>query len=339
MNFQAVRRRERLDRAVKARSDDIFALTSWRELLYLVVPPLALVILLLAAASAASPYQHRVLAVGLVFGLLALSWDFLAATGLISLGQSLFFGLGAYLAGMMNHYWGWPCWITIPAAALAGGVLCAVLLAPVLRLRGIYFAMITLIIPLILVRIIEATRILGGTEGLSSLSGLPGRGWEATVGLSAFLAALFGLRRLLRTDYGLVLRSIRDDDRAVMSDGVNVYWLRTQAIFIAGAVGAFGGAFMTHLYRFVGMPAFTLDYSILPIAAAVVGGVGTLAGPALGALLLVPLSEALRPLGSLRIVAYGLCLVVFVVMLPEGLFPYLRRKYQQFERWRDLAHD
>jgi branched-chain amino acid transport system permease protein len=84
---------------------------------------------------------------------------------------------------------------------------------------------------------------------------------------------------------------------------------------------------------FVGMPVFALDYSILPIAAAVVGGPGTLAGATLGAFLLVPLSELLRGIGGLRIVIYGLLLVVFIVGLPEGIFHFIKRKYHQFERW------
>jgi len=81
------------------------------------------------------------------------------------------------------------------------------------------------------------------------------------------------------------------------------------------------------------MPVFALDYSILPIAAAIVGGAGTFAGPMFGAFLLVPLSEVLRGLGGLRIVFYGLFLVVFIVALPEGIFHYIQRKYHQFERW------
>jgi branched-chain amino acid transport system permease protein len=87
---------------------------------------------------------------------------------------------------------------------------------------------------------------------------------------------------------------------------------------------------------FVGMPVFALDYSILPIAAAVVGGMGTLVGPALGAFILVPLSEALRAMGALRVICYGLFLVIFIVAIPEGIFPFLQRKYYQFERWVDV---
>jgi branched-chain amino acid transport system permease protein len=84
---------------------------------------------------------------------------------------------------------------------------------------------------------------------------------------------------------------------------------------------------------FVGMPVFGLGYSILPIAAAVVGGPGTMGGALTGAFILVPLSELLRGIGGLRIVFYGLFLVIFIVALPEGIFHYVQRKYHQFERW------
>jgi branched-chain amino acid transport system permease protein len=81
------------------------------------------------------------------------------------------------------------------------------------------------------------------------------------------------------------------------------------------------------------MPVFALEYSILPIAASAIGGIGTLAGPLFGAFILVPLSEILREFGTLRIVFYGAILVICVVALPEGIFHYLSRKYTQTERW------
>jgi len=151
--------------------------------------------------------------------------------------------------------------------------------------------------------------------------------------VGALLAALFGFRRMMSSDYGLVLKGIRDNDRSVLNAGINIYWYKTQALFIAGTIGAFAGAFLTHVYMFVGMPVFALDYSILPIAAAVVGGPGSLAGATLGAFILVPLSEVLRGAGGLRIVFYGVFLVIFIVALPEGIFHFLQRKYHQSERW------
>jgi branched-chain amino acid transport system permease protein len=108
---------------------------------------------------------------------------------------------------------------------------------------------------------------------------------------------------------------------------------KAKAVFLASLLGCFAGAYYIHLYRSVGISAFALDLSILPIAATVIGGGGTLVGPILGALLLVPLSEVLRDFGSLRIVIYALVLTGFVVFRSEGILLYASRKYQQFERW------
>jgi branched-chain amino acid transport system permease protein len=331
------KRKERLDRGIKARSEDIFALSSWREMLYLAAPRLLPVVACLLLPLVLDPYGRQVLLSVAVFALLAISWDILSQSGMISLGQALFFGTGAYCSGVMNHYWGLPPLLTLPLAAICGGAISTLLLLPVLRLRGIYFSMFTLILPLMLVRIIEASKIFGGTEGLSGLTPLPSVWLGLYLIIAVMLAALFGFRRLMDSDYGLVLKGINDNDRSVINAGINIYAFKTQALFIAATTAAFAGAFMTHVYLFVGMPVYALDYSILPIAAAVVGGPGTLAGATLGAFILVPLSEVLRGFGGLRVVIYGLFLVVFIVALPEGIFQFIRRKYHQFERWVEVA--
>jgi branched-chain amino acid transport system permease protein len=327
------KRKERIDRGIKVRSSDIFALTSWREMIYLAAPRMLPVILCLLLPAVLGVYWQKVFLSVAVFALLAISWDILAQTGMVSLGQALFFGVGAYCSGVLNHYLGWSPYVTIPVATVLGGLLSTLVLLPVLRLRGIYFSMVTLIVPLMMVRVIEATKIFGGTEGLSGMTPLSSRWVELYLIMVVFLIVLFGFRRMLGSDYGLVLKGINDNDRSVINAGINIYWFKSQALFIAGCIGAFAGAFMTHVYMFVGMPVFALDYSILPIAAAVVGGPGSLAGAAFGAFLLVPLSEALRGFGGLRIVIYGVFLVVFIVALPEGIFHYIQRKYHQFERW------
>ncbi len=330
------RRKERIDRGIKARSEDIFALSSYREMLYLLVPRAIPVVGLLGVSLFLSPYWKEVFISTAVYALLAISWDLLISAGLVSLGQSLFYGIGSYVAGALNYYWGWSPLFTIPVATVVGGLLCTVMLLPVLRLRGIYFAMVTLVLPLMLMRLVEATRILGGTEGLTGLTPFPSPLMSLYVIQIALLIALFGFRRIIDSDYGLVVRGINDNDRSVMSAGINIYWYKTQILFLGASVGSFAGAFGTHVDMFAGMPGFALDYSLLPVASAVVGGMGTFAGPLLGAFILVPLSEILRALGALRIVFYGLFLVVFIVALPEGIFPYMQRKYHQFERWVEI---
>ncbi|MCK4788639.1 MAG: branched-chain amino acid ABC transporter permease [Desulfobacteraceae bacterium] len=326
-------RKERLDRGIKARSDSIFALSSYREALYLVFPRALIIIGLLILPLVLDEYWTKVLVITCVIAILSLSWDFIALSGMFSLGQALFFGVGSYFAGALNHYWGVSLFFSIPLATIVGGALCTIFILPVLRLRGIYFAMVTFVLPLIIISIIEMSGVLGGVEGLSALSPIPNLWVTAYFIIFALLAFFFGFRRLMDTDYGLVLKGIRDNDQAVMSGGINIYWYKAQALFIGGAAGAFVGAFMTHHYRFVGLPAFSMDYTILPIACTVVGGTGTLAGAMLGAFILMPLTEFLRAIGSWRVVFYSFLMVIFIVAVPEGIFHFLQRKYHQFERW------
>ncbi len=325
-------RRKRLERGIKARSDTIFVIASTRDTLYLLLPRVLPVIALLLLPLLLTGYWGKVLVFACMYGLLALSWDFMASCGLFSLGQALFFGMGSYIAGTLNYYFQIPPVITIPVATIGSGFLCAGLLGPVVRLKGVYFAMITLMLPLLLHKLIDTTGILGGTHGLSALSPFPSELMATYLSVVGFLACLFIFRRVINSDYGLVLRAIRDDDRAVMSGAINIYWRKIQAVFISGAVGGFAGALMTHHYQFLGMSAFALDYSILPVAAVALGGQGTFAGAAIGSLILVPLSESLRALGGLRMAIYCGILIVSIIGLPEGIFHYMARKYHQFEK-------
>jgi branched-chain amino acid transport system permease protein len=332
---QRQKRRERLDRGIKVRAESIYALASVREMLYLVAPRLVLILgLLLSPLLIQSFYWQRVLGISAAYALLALSFDLLANyVGLVSLGGALFTGVGAYTAGILNSYFGAPPLMAIPIATLVGAAVSTVILLPVLPLRGVYFAIATLIYPLLFERIIAAANILGGTEGLSGLSSFSAIWIENYVPIFGLFLALFGLRRLVNADIGLVFRAIKDNDQSVRASGLDVTNYRARAVFIASAIGCFAGAYLSHLYSWAGMSSFALDFSILPIAATVVGGPGTLAGPVLGSFILSPLSEVLREFGTLRIVFYALVIVLFIVFRSEGILNYLQRKYEQFEHW------
>ncbi len=328
-------RKERLDRGIKARCDDVFALSSWREIAYLVAPRAVPVIVLLSfplMKDFIGLYWEKVFLLCCTASLLALSWDFLASVGLVSLGQALFFGMGAYSAGLIDKYLGLPMYLGIPLGTLIGAFISTAMLIPVLRLRGVYFSIVTLILPLLLQRVIEATKVAGGEQGIGNLTHISSFWLQIYIPLVATLVCLFGFRRLMTEDYGVVLQAIRDNDRTVMGSAINVNLLKTQAIFISALVGCFAGAFMVHYYQFVGISAFSLDYSMLPLTCAVLGGPGSFAGATLGAFILVPLSEALRSFGSLRVTIYSIILMVCIITLPEGIFHYLQRKYHQFER-------
>lgn len=329
------RRKERLDRGIKVRADSLYALMSWRELGYLTLPRFVLIAgILVMPFLMPSMYWQRVISVVCIYAILAMSFDLLAHyVGLVSLGGAFFIGTGGYIAAVLNTSLGVPPLVAIPIAAIAGGVICTILLLPCLPLRGVYFAIVTLMYPLALARVIEALDILGGTDGILGVESFPNRWVEQYFVIAMVLLFLFGLRRLVNVDLGLVLRAVKDNDQAVKASGMSITFFKALAVFIASGMGCLAGACIVHIYMWSGISLFALDFSILPIAATVIGGGGTLVGPVLGCFILVPISELLREFGTLRIVAYSVILMAFVVFRSEGIMNYGQRKYHQFERW------
>ena len=331
------RRRKRFDRSVKVRSEGLYAISSWREMGFLAMPRLLLILGLLVLPLTLDMYWQRVLCTAGIYALLALSFDFLAEyVGLVCLGGAMFIGFGGYTSGVLNAYFEWSPFVTIPIATLGGAVMSTLVLIPCLRLRGIYFAIVSFMLPLFSVYIIIALGLFGSTEGISALDTLPNIWVEQYVVIGAIIVALFAIRRLVNEDIGLIFRGIKDNDQAVRASGISITSYRIKAVFIASLIGSFAGAYLSHLYGWLGLSLFAMDFSILPIAAAVMWGMGTLVGPVIGAIILTPMSEALRGFGQLRVVLYCLVLIGFILYKPEGLMNYLERKYHQFERWEEV---
>lgn len=331
-----MRRKERVDRGIKVRTEGIYAISSWREILYLIGPRALLILGLLALPLALElvPYWKRVVNIMCVYALLALAFDFLANyVGLVCLGGAFFIGAGGYFAAIFNVYLGLPFYLSIPLSAACGAVFCTVLLLPCLPLRGVYFAIVTLMYPLLATRVVEAFNILGGTNGITGVDSFPNSYLEHYAIIFLVLFFLFALRRFVNQDIGLVLRGVKDNDQSVRASGINVTHMKALAVLIASFIGCLGGAYLAHLYMWAGLSLFALDFSIIPIAAVVIGGPGTLIGAIVGTCILVPLSEFLRFFGTFRIVIYCAALTAFIVFKSEGLMVYLQRKYHQFERW------
>ncbi len=328
------RRKKRIDRSIKVRSEGLYSLSSWREMAYLIAPRLLLIGGLLVAPLVLDLYWQKVLCAAGIIAVLALGFDFLAAyVGLVCLGGSMFIGFGGYAAGLLNSSLALPPVLTIPLAAVIGACVSTLVLMPCLRLRGVYFAIVTFMLPLFTTHIIIALSLFGSTEGITGLDILPSNWWEQYVIVIGVFAILFGLRRIVTEDVGLIMMGIKDNDQAVLASGISIFKYRVLAVFIAALIGCFAGAYQAHLYGWLGLSLFAMDFSILPIAATVMGGMGTLTGPVIGALILTPLSEALRGFGQLRVVLYCFILLMFILYKPEGLINYLERKYHQFERW------
>lgn len=291
------------------------------------------ILLLLAPVLSPNDYVVTALSFALIYAILASSWDFLIGfAGLVSFGHAGFFGLGGYAAALMTYHLGLSPWLGLPIGAVAGALLGFVVGIPTLRLRSIYLALATLAFA-------ESLRIIAsnwhdltrGTLGFNlhrtffRLSGETTSSYYLILALAVLsVAGLYGLAR--HTRFGLTMQAVRDDDLRAAALGVDVVRVKVQAFAIAGAVTGAAGALYAHYIGLVSPTDLGPTMTMLVVAMATIGGIGTILGPAIAALFLYLVSEAARMIGpTWGQIVIGMLLVGFVVLLPDGVAGTLSR--------------
>jgi len=286
-----------------------------------------------------TPLQALTVASAFFMALFAMSWDAVSGyTGQISLGHGVFFTAGGYTSTLLNLEFGLDPLLTIPlgvVVAVLAGLLIGI---PTLRLRGPYFALVTLIAPLILLRIfVVYSDILGGATGLprpDQLFGLQAGDAIVTyyVAFGLFVVVLIVLLAVTRSDAGAVFTAIRQSEDAVSSAGLNPAKFKIFAFTLSAAVGGLAGAAFVHLP--VGSPTpsslLTLFVNVEIIIAAMIGGVGTIVGAAIGGMILVLLREFLSnlavtvpvlgvSLAEVDTIVFAIVTIGIVYYYPDGL--------------------
>jgi len=252
----------------------------------------------------------------------AASWDFFTGlTGRFNFGQALFFGVGSYAAGFMNLNLKYGPLLTIP---LAGGVAVVIGIAfgyPTLRLKGPYFALATLIFPLIAGDLtFSLSSVFGGEHGLYGLATISDSYTVQYYGsLLMMLATVLVLVYLASSRLGLALESIRDDEKAAAATGMNVTKYKLIAYVISAFFAGMAGAYQAQLFKFVGPDTFSSNISFEVIAMTIVGGIATIVGPVLGAYLLVIILDGLGVSSDISVLTYGILLMAIVLAFPGGL--------------------
>lgn len=274
------------------------------------------------------PFVHRILAVATLEAVLAVSLNLvLGYGGLISLGHAAFYGLGAYSAALLALRLGAPFVLTLPTAAVASGLFGWLFARPILHLRGHYFAMATLALGEGLVLV--AYNWDAVTRGPSGLPGIPRAqllGWTATthrdnyyLALGLLVLAVVVVKRFVDSPFGLSLIATRGDDQAAASLGTDVARVRSLAFALAASFAGAAGALYAHYITFVSVEPFQLPHTITLLAMVAVGGIATTTGPIVGAVLLTLLPELLRGLADLRMVLFGVLLMLVIWLRPQGL--------------------
>jgi ABC-type branched-subunit amino acid transport system ATPase component/ABC-type branched-subunit amino acid transport system permease subunit len=286
-----------------------------------------------AAVTAAIPlltantyYLYLVMTIGILV-VVTTGLNVLAGlTGQISLGHAGLYAIGAYAAALGATRLGLGLVTALPLAVGLGAAVGTALALAALRLSGPYLAMVTIAFGIIVEgALVEWVALTGGPGGIfdiprPSVAGvsLPLRGYYCVVALAA-AAALALTANLMRSAWGRAFLAVKGAELAAESLGLSAYRVRTAAFTLSAAFAGAGGGLFAFLNGYLSPDSFTLQSSILFLLIVLLGGLGTLAGPLVGATVLVLLPELLRQLADYRLILYGSLLLLSVYFLPRGV--------------------
>ena len=297
-----------------------------RENVWLWLPVLAL--LLVFPLLVTSEYLLRIAVLAGIYIILTSSLNVTNGyTGLFSFGHAAFYGIGAYTAAILATRFSLSFWLTLPLAGIVACAFGAAIALPTLRLTGIFLALVTIgfqeITYLVTLNWIGLTRGPMGIPGIppraiwgSPLSG--NRGYYYLI-LALDVLLLFILSRIVTSRVGRAFVAIREDELAAQASGIATFRYKVLSFVVATFFAGVAGAFFAHHARFVSADSFLLDETFAILTMLIVGGMGSLLGPVIGAVFLVVLPEASRFLAEYRGVVYGLILIAVILFRPEGI--------------------
>ncbi|MBI2954373.1 MAG: branched-chain amino acid ABC transporter permease [Chloroflexi bacterium] len=245
-----------------------------------------------------------------------LAWSFyiMISTGQLSLGNSAFMALGAYGAGVATVNFKLPLLVALIIAIAIGGLFGTLVSFPALRVRGMYLAMMTIGVEEVVQSFFRNFDYVGGATGFRGMKGVTV--WM--VALAVVLMAFF-IWRLESSRLGRSFEAVRDDEMVANTMGLNTTYIKVLAFAIGAAMASLAGALYAHFILFIAPEHFDFWQSILPTFYVILGGVQTLWGAALGAVILTLLPEYFRPLKEWWIIVYGLAIVAMMAYRPQGL--------------------
>jgi branched-chain amino acid transport system permease protein len=251
----------------------------------------------------------------------------LGFAGQISLGHAAFFGLGAYISGILTTHYTINPWMAMVAAAVCVGLMAFIIGFPILKLKGHYLAMATLGFGIIVYIIFNET--VAWTGGPSGMSGIPNLFLGPIIFDSDmtnfYLIWTFTLLTMLlsinlaNSRIGRALRAIHDSEVAARVMGVNVRLLKVQIFTVSALISALAGSLYAHTMTFIAPASFGFNFSVELVTMVIIGGLGSIYGSFLGAAILTLLPEFLRVFRDFDIVIYGLLLIVMTMFMPGGL--------------------
>jgi branched-chain amino acid transport system permease protein len=296
--------------------------------------PVIILAILYAAVSltVTNSYYQLMLTLVPVWAIFGLSWNLLSGyTGLISFGHAAFFGIGAYATALGQIYLDLPPWVLIPIAAALGGIAGLLIGFPTFRLQGHYFALAMLAYPLAILYVFEWLGFQEITLPIKRDSPIAYMQFGdprvyTLLALAMLFATILLTLMIERSRFGMALLAIKQNEAAAEAAGINTLAWKLRAIALSGAIaGAVGGFYAVVLLVVTPQSVFGMLVSAQALTVAMFGGVGTVWGPVIGSVILIPLAETLNAEAGSRIpgiqgVIFGLAIICVILLAPEGLF-------------------
>ena len=279
--------------------------------------------------------------VALLFGLLVLALNLeYGLTGLLNFGLIALYAVGAYSV-VVGHRNDWPVWIGLVIAPVAGALLGVLMSLPVRRLNQLYWALMTLGVAEILRAVLENEEAIGGgVNGTLGIPPLTSRGMFVFVLIGLVALVFWVFERIRTSQYGRVMRAIREDELLARTLGKNVYLIQLQVMAVSGGVSGIAGAAYAHWVGFVSPDAFLFTETFIVWIILVVGGIGSNVGAVVGAGLIqglltitrflpddLPISDPV--LALTRTIAVSVIMVLVILLRPDGIVPESRQKYRR----------
>jgi branched-chain amino acid transport system permease protein len=282
----------------------------------------------LALPAFANDYVLSLMVIGGIYAIICIGLDlFIGHTGQISFGHNAFAGIGCYGTAVLTTTYSWPPIAALAAVAATAIVAAIVIGVPTLRLKGHYLAMATLALGLIAYQLVVQLESI--TQGFSGITGIPALGvggWRLVsdvdyyyavwtlVGLSAWISA-----RIIGSRVGRALTAIADSEEAAGVLGIDVRRYKLAALAVSAVYAAVGGSLLAHYVSYVSPEVIGLGMVTLLFFMLFVGGLRTMSGPILGAVLISVLPALLSGFQDYRQLVYGILLLVVIMFVPRGL--------------------
>lgn len=285
-------------------------------------------IILLLLPSFLGKYTVFLLSLLAVYALVSLGLNLLMGyTGQIAAGHAGFLAIGAYFTAIVSANLEWlPCFVTLFLAGIFSGIIGYLLGIPILRLKGFYIAMATLAFGVVISEIIlQWSSMTGGDDGFSvPTARIAGFVFDSDYKLFYLIIPITAIMTLLAKNLvngyiGRAFIALRESEIAAQTIGIDLAKYKTIAFAISAFYTGVAGGLFAYLITFLSPDAFTIELSIDFIAMIVIGGMGSILGSIIGAIILTGMQQVLAGLLDLQILIFGLALIVFMIFMPRGI--------------------